>query len=296
VAHFKKSGAQDYFVVYDDVAASATTICSLWHFGLMGAAAGSSVGFTANTGPASNTRASSKLNTAWIYPGGGTTGEVNTDGANGTYPGGNGTTYRVRSCASANGSTPNASATAFEEIVVHQPINGTSGSMPPQTQITPTVGAARIVQIADPTTPKVAAFATGGNTITALSFTSTHSGTGQYLVAGLTAGSYSVTVNGSAIATNQTVSQNDNTLYFESSSGTVSVTQTGQAPPGVTVSCDLNQDGRVNVLDVQISVNAAVGIIPCLSQYQLDQSGACTVVDVQRVVTASEGASCKIGQ
>ena len=290
VAHFKKSGAQDYFVVYDDVAASATTICSLWHYALDGVAYGTAINFTANTGPLSNTQAASSLNTAWIYPGGSTTGEVNTDGAGGTYSGGNGYTYRVRSCASADGSTQNSSATTFREIVVHEPVNGASSSMPPVAQLS--AANFDVVQIADPATPKVAAFAQGGVTYTSATFTSTHAGTGQYLIAGLSPGTYTVALNGSAILSNQTVVAGDNTLYFESSSGAFSITQTGST---LLLSCDLNGDGVVNIQDVQISGSSYLGTIPCLPQYQLDQSGTCTVVDVQRVVAAALGLGCKIG-
>ena len=225
VAHFKKPGAQDYFVVYDDVASPATTICGLWQFGLNGLAPSTAISYTPGTGPVSNTQTSSKLNTAWIFPGGGTSGAVTNDGSNGTYTGSNGFTYRVRSCASTDGNTRNAGATAFEELVVHEPVNGNSGSMPSLTQLPATNF--RVVQIADATTPKVAAFAQGGVTYASLSFTSTHGGTGQYLIAGLTAGNYNVTVNNVAVVTNQPVNASDNTLYFESLSGAIVVSVTG---------------------------------------------------------------------
>ncbi len=292
VAHFKKPGAQDYFVVYDDVASPATTICGLWQFGLNGLAPSTAISYTPGTGPVSNTQTSSKLNTAWIFPGGGTSGAVTNDGSNGTYTGSNGFTYRVRSCASTDGNTRNAGATAFEELVVHEPVNGNSGSMPSLTQLPATNF--RVVQIADATTPKVAAFAQGGNSYSSVSFTSTHSGTGQYLVAGLSPGTYSVQLNGSTLLANQTVATGDNTIYFESSSGNISVSQ-GSVTPSLSLSCDLNSDGVVNVQDVQISAGAAQGLISCLPQYQLDQSGSCTIIDVQRVVSAVLGLGCKIG-
>ncbi len=60
-------------------------------------------------------------------------------------------------------------------------------------------------------------------------------------------------------------------------------------------SCDLNGDGVVNSLDVQMAINQALGTAACINA-DLYQSGQCSVVDVQRVINASLGAVCKIGQ
>jgi DNA-binding beta-propeller fold protein YncE len=51
--------------------------------------------------------------------------------------------------------------------------------------------------------------------------------------------------------------------------------------------CDVNRDGVVNVVDVQLEVNMALGISPCTNP-----SGTCTVVSVQRVVNAALGGQC----
>ena len=59
--------------------------------------------------------------------------------------------------------------------------------------------------------------------------------------------------------------------------------------------CDLNADGVVNVLDVQIAVNAALGVIPCGAN-DLDGNGKCDAADVQRVVAAAQGLGCRTGQ
>jgi hypothetical protein len=61
-----------------------------------------------------------------------------------------------------------------------------------------------------------------------------------------------------------------------------------------TLSCDLNGDGVVNTLDVQIATNQVLGISPCTSA-DLMQAGQCNVVDVQRVILASLGGGCRIG-
>ncbi len=64
----------------------------------------------------------------------------------------------------------------------------------------------------------------------------------------------------------------------------------GQGPPP---SCDANGDGVVNVADVQLAVNTALGTAPCTTD--LDQNGRCDIVDVQRVVNAALGSACRIG-
>ena len=58
--------------------------------------------------------------------------------------------------------------------------------------------------------------------------------------------------------------------------------------------CDLNDDGVVNNLDVQIAVNAAIGLAAC-GFGDLDGNGACDAVDLQRVILAAAGAACRIG-
>lgn len=60
-------------------------------------------------------------------------------------------------------------------------------------------------------------------------------------------------------------------------------------------SCDVNGDGAVNVLDVQLAINQAMGLASC-STADLQQNGVCSVVDVQRVINAALGQACVIGQ
>ena len=66
-------------------------------------------------------------------------------------------------------------------------------------------------------------------------------------------------------------------------------------PPPPSNPCDLNGDGVVNSVDVQIAINQVMGISAC-SNASLQGNGLCTVVDVQRVVDASLGGSCNTGQ
>ena len=48
--------------------------------------------------------------------------------------------------------------------------------------------------------------------------------------------------------------------------------------------CDLNQDGSVNIVDVQLAVHMALGSAPCTSTVL--GAGVCNVVVVQRVTNA----------
>jgi hypothetical protein len=57
--------------------------------------------------------------------------------------------------------------------------------------------------------------------------------------------------------------------------------------------CDLNTDGLVNVLDVQLMVSQALGTTACTNR--LDGGATCDVIDVQRVVNAALGGACRVG-
>jgi peptidyl-Asp metalloendopeptidase len=60
------------------------------------------------------------------------------------------------------------------------------------------------------------------------------------------------------------------------------------------VTCDLSGDGSVNVIDVQLSVNQALGTAACgTADVSLD--GQCNVIDVQRLVNAALGLGCQVG-
>ena len=58
--------------------------------------------------------------------------------------------------------------------------------------------------------------------------------------------------------------------------------------------CDLNSDGVVDLNDVQIMINQAIGKAPCTAT--LDGGSTCTIVDVQRVVTAALTGVCRLGR
>ena len=67
-----------------------------------------------------------------------------------------------------------------------------------------------------------------------------------------------------------------------------------QTVPPPSSACDLNGDGTVDVLDVQISINQALGLAQCTNS-DLQQNGTCTVIDVQRVINAALGGACVVG-
>ncbi len=58
--------------------------------------------------------------------------------------------------------------------------------------------------------------------------------------------------------------------------------------------CDLNGDGVVDQLDVQIELNQVLGIARCANG-DLNGDGSCNVIDLQRVTNAALGQSCQTG-
>lgn len=56
--------------------------------------------------------------------------------------------------------------------------------------------------------------------------------------------------------------------------------------------CDLNADGVVNVLDVQLAINMYLGLIPCTAN--IDTPGVCNTDVVNAAVTASLGGTCVV--
>ena len=59
-------------------------------------------------------------------------------------------------------------------------------------------------------------------------------------------------------------------------------------------SCDRNDNGAVDILDLQIEISAALGLTPC-DAGDLDGNGSCNIIDVQRVVAAALGSPCRLG-
>jgi hypothetical protein len=57
-------------------------------------------------------------------------------------------------------------------------------------------------------------------------------------------------------------------------------------------SCDLNGDGVVNVVDVQLAINMALGTTPCNSY--VNGPLVCNALVVQRVINADLGGTCVV--
>ena len=80
-----------------------------------------------------------------------------------------------------------------------------------------------------------------------------------------------------------------------SMAGTLTVSEGTQGTQATYSPCDLNHDGVVNVLDVQLSINQVIGLASCTTS-DLVGSGTCTVIDVQRIInTATGSAACRTG-
>jgi hypothetical protein len=66
------------------------------------------------------------------------------------------------------------------------------------------------------------------------------------------------------------------------------------ANSGQAAFCDLNGDGVVNAIDVQLAANAVISLAPCVFG-DLNGNGICDVADLQRVINAALGAPCLTG-
>ncbi len=192
------------------------------------------VSFSSATQTASLTHSTARLNSA-VY-GVGTGIRMATDSGNdsdGSYTGGAGYSFRWYTCPSGDGGLTCANVTSAEWFVVHQPAADTGAVMPEVPSLA--AGAWRGVQISDPLSAKVLMFTTPGMTAAGPTFTTTHAGTGQYLVAGLPAGSWMARRNGGAIVGGpvEVSSTGGGTFSFASLSGEIAIIP-GPPPFGIT--------------------------------------------------------------
>ena len=67
--------------------------------------------------------------------------------------------------------------------------------------------------------------------------------------------------------------------------------QSGTLTVRAACSCDVNGDGTINVSDVQLIVNQALGIVS--NRCDINADGQTNVLDVQMVVNATLGLGCK---
>ena len=139
------------------------------------------------------------------------------DPSDGSYPGGAGASFRWHV-------TPAAGNVAdVEYMVVHQPTSNLLGVLPPITQSIN--GVFRQLEIQDPVEPKFLAFTAQGVQVTSISFTTTHAGTGRYVVTGLAAGLYDIRRGGLPLGNPLPVAASSHALSFSGLSGSFEITQ-----------------------------------------------------------------------
>ena len=59
----------------------------------------------------------------------------------------------------------------------------------------------------------------------------------------------------------------------------------------LTGACDMNGDGQLNVVDVQLAVQQALGLTPC-GKGDVNNDGQCNVIDVQIIINGALGRGC----
>jgi len=102
------------------------------------------------------------------------------------------------------------------------------------------------------------------------------------------AAAYATFTLSAAFTTGSTTVTAGNCSASDGSGNALSVTCTaGTIRPMV---CDINGDGNINVVDVQLEINEALGVAPALNDMNGD--GVVNVVDVQIVINAALGLGC----
>ena len=226
-----KGGTQQAIVVYDDVQTSSGKLKRTYlHYPNNGQSGEGTTTFSqANSSITSiGGPSGGALLTKVLFPG--VPGFTYVDSPDGTYPGGVGQTFRVSICAGAGASASGCDAnnTQGEFVVVHLPMMA-QGNLTAAANLMAAVDPGFIgVEVAG-VSPKIAVLSRGGLLQDHVSFSSSQPLNSQIMVAGLAAGVYDVTRDGSRIAT-ITVSDHDNTLYFESTGGAFVISTVGAGP------------------------------------------------------------------
>ena len=260
VAQFKKPSTEENIIVYVDIdqtsAATKTPFRHQIHYSQNGQAAapthvdaegdttcpGSGGCANLDTNRTVLSQQSGSLGNVYgivtkiLAPTGGTI-FVKDDGS--SFPGGLGSTHRVSIYGGASSSaTPNSG----DWIEVHKIAQNMSDTTLTATAINPDANWTGVQ-----TTNNVALFARGGVLRSSLTnFTTTHSGTAQYLIAGLKPGSYAVTVGGTPVSGSpfSVTSSRDAAINFESTAGVVALSGT---PTTLAVTTSSLSAGQVGV-------------------------------------------------
>jgi hypothetical protein len=210
MAHLKKPGQPDYLLVYDDVASSAGVEKSIrLHYDRT--TKESATMTSADLPRLVWTGPQRRLSTSVLLPSGNEAVSTQTASPN---------AFQFRICASTDGGSCDKSNTSAEFLVVHRPSTSTQDAMPAASLLqTDSSWACAQVQ---GDAPKVACFPRNGAEPRSLMFSARHSGNAQMLVAGLPAGVYTVSRDGSPVGT-FTVHANEGAVHFEGQAGTYTV-------------------------------------------------------------------------
>jgi hypothetical protein len=134
-----------------------------------------------------------------------------------------------------------------------------------------------------------------GNPVSGVPVTFTVTSGGGKLTGGVTV----LVVNSDALglaSASYTVGAIPGVNLITASSGTLLGSPVTFTASGITEAlnpCDVNLDGAVNSLDVNAATNQVLGLVACTNA---DLNGAgCSVVDLQRIVTAALGGECRTG-
>ena len=178
------------------------------------------------------------------------------------YPGGFGHTHRVSICA---GSSCGASASTFESLVVHKIANGLSDTTLNTSALNPDPNWTGVQMCGAVSCSVYLGTRHAVLRSTMAAFSTTHNGTAQYLFAGLSAGTYAVTINGVGVSGSPfTVAASDNSIEFESTAGTVSINGSvsvlalNVSPPSLSYSC---VSGGSNPSPQTVAVSATNGTL-----------------------------------
>jgi hypothetical protein len=141
--------------------------------------------------------------------------------------------------------------------------------------------------------------ATAGNAEVALSWTASSGAATYNVYRGTAAGAEGATAIATGITTvnhTDTGLNNGTTYYYKvaavNTGGTSPVSNEASAKPvsGAETVCDVNQDGNVNVSDVQMAIDQVLGVMSAANG--MNHGGVTNVVEVQIVINAAMGRGC----
>jgi hypothetical protein len=220
IIHAKASGL-GYIILRDDFTSAASVTAQTYNHYNVSEGCGTPSASTCTTlDRAARTvihaKSTARINTSFL---GGTVDTANASDTDGSYPSQAGNTFRV---------THALTGTSGSLFAIHQVSAAVPAAMP---AIVESASAPfKVIEIQDPTAPVVAVIAPVATlNLTGAVFSTTHAGTGQYVVTGLASGNYVVKRNGTEISSPIAVTPEGHVLSFTSISGDF-VIDTGPPP------------------------------------------------------------------